>query len=76
MHRERHVGAAMLAYAPLGAVVLALGFDTYALLGAVVAVGLAMLPDYDQRVPSVRHRGPTHTVWFALTVGLFLNSLR
>ena len=72
MHREGHIGAALLAYAPLGAVMLALGFDTLALLGAVGAVGLAMLPDYDQRVPGVTHRGPTHTVWFALTVAVVL----
>jgi inner membrane protein len=43
MHREGHIGAALLAYAPVGAVVLALGFDTYALVGGVVAVGLALL---------------------------------
>lgn len=72
MHREGHIGAALLAYAPVGAVVLALGFDTYALGGGVVAAGLAMLPDYDQRVPGLAHRGPTHTVWFALAVGTLL----
>jgi len=27
MHREGHVGAALLAYAPVGMVTLALGFD-------------------------------------------------
>jgi inner membrane protein len=29
-----------------------------------------MVPDYDQRVPGIAHRGPTHTVWFAALVGL------
>lgn len=29
-----------------------------------------MIPDLDQRVPGVRHRGPTHTAWFALAVGV------
>jgi len=72
MHREGHVGAALLAYAPVGAVTLALGFDTLALLGAVGAAGLAMLPDVDQRIPGLTHRGPTHTVWFALAVGVLL----
>ncbi|WP_394295466.1 hypothetical protein [Halorubrum kocurii] len=28
-----------------------------------------MIPDWDQRVPFISHRGPTHTVWFALLVG-------
>lgn len=72
MHREGHIGVALLAYAPVGAVTLALGADTLALLGGAGAVGLAMLPDYDQRVPGVTHRGPTHTVWFALAVGVLL----
>ena len=70
MHREGHVGAALLAYAPVGALTLALGFGTLALLGAGGAVVLAMLPDYDQRVPGLEHRGPTHTVWFALAVAV------
>ena len=47
---------------PWGAVTLALGFDTLAPLGTAGAVGLAMLPDYDQWVPGVSHRGPTHTI--------------
>jgi inner membrane protein len=31
-----------------------------------------MVPDLDQRVPMIAHRGPTHTVWFALLVGVAL----
>lgn len=70
MYREGHVGAALLAYAPVGFVTAAVGFRFLALIGGVAAVGLAMLPDYDQRVPVVDHRGPTHTVWFAVAVGV------
>lgn len=69
MHREGHYGVALLAYAPIAFVMLALEFATLAVLGGVVVVGGAMLPDLDQRVPGVKHRGPTHTVWFALAVG-------
>jgi inner membrane protein len=29
-----------------------------------------MVPDLDMRIPFVKHRGITHTVWFALLVGL------
>jgi len=70
MYREGHVGAALLAYAPVGFITAAAGFRFLALIGGVAAVGLAMLPDYDQRVPVVDHRGPTHTVWFAVAVGV------
>lgn len=69
MHREGHIGAALVGYAPLGFVALVAGYDAVAVGGAVAAVGLAMLPDVDMKLPLVSHRGPTHTVWFALVVG-------
>ncbi|MFB6353470.1 MAG: metal-dependent hydrolase [Halobacteriales archaeon] len=65
MQRAGHVGAALAAYAPVAFVTAGLGFDDLALLGGLAAVGLAMLPDVDLRLPLVPHRGPTHTVWFA-----------
>jgi inner membrane protein len=34
------------------------------------ALEQARLPDYDLQIPFVSHRGPTHTVWFALAVGV------
>jgi len=72
MHRPGHYGVALLAYAPVGLLTLALGFNTVAVAGGVIVVGGAMLPDLDMRVPFITHRGPTHTVWFALVVGIVL----
>lgn len=72
MHREGHYGAALLAYTPLGVVATLVAGPQFALVGAVAAVGLAMAPDVDVRVPGLAHRGPTHTVWFALLVGVVL----
>ena len=69
MYRTGHYGAALLAYAPLGFAALAADFADLALLGGACALALATLPDVDQRLPGVAHRGPTHTVWFALAVG-------
>jgi inner membrane protein len=70
MHRPGHWGAALLVYAPLAFVAVLAGAADVALLGGAAAVALAMVPDLDQRVPGVRHRGPTHTAWFALAVGV------
>lgn len=70
MHREGHIGAALLVYAPLAFVATVAGAAELALIGAVAAAGLAMAPDVDMRLPGVPHRGPTHTVWFAGAVGL------
>lgn len=70
MHREGHVGAALLVYAPLAFIATAAGADELALIGAVTAAALSMAPDVDLRLPGVPHRGPTHTVWFAAAVGI------
>jgi inner membrane protein len=75
MHREGHYGVALVAYAPVVFVLLAVGYDTLVVLGGVVVVGGAMVPDLDQRIPGVTHRGPTHTVWFALATGLVVGIL-
>lgn len=72
MHQEGHWGAALLVYAPLGFVVALVGAIRVALVAGIVAVALAMVPDQDQRVPGLDHRGLTHTVWFALLVGAIL----
>jgi inner membrane protein len=70
MHREGHYGAALVAYAPIVFVLTALNFVTLAILGGAVVVGGAMVPDLDQRIPGIKHRGVTHTVWFALAAGV------
>ncbi|MBV0900179.1 metal-dependent hydrolase [Haloarcula salina] len=72
MHRTGHYGVALAVYAPIGAVVSAAGFESLAVAGGVVAVGGAMTPDLDLRVPGISHRGITHTVWFALAAGVLL----
>ena len=69
MHREGHLGAALLCFAPVGFVAAAVGGPTALLVGGGVAAGLAMVPDVDLRVPFVSHRGPTHTAWFATLLG-------
>ncbi|OYR80401.1 metal-dependent hydrolase [Halorubrum sp. E3] len=74
MHRPGHYGGSLLAYAPVGFLVVAAGAVELAIAGGAVAVAGAMIPDWDQRVPFVRHRGPTHTVWFALLVGAVLGA--
>lgn len=72
MHREGHVGAALVAYSPFVAITVAVGLETLAIAGGVVVATLAMLPDQDQRIPFVKHRGPTHTVRFVVGVAAVL----
>jgi Predicted membrane-bound metal-dependent hydrolase (DUF457). len=70
MYRNGHYGAALLVVAPIGTVLIAVGLVELAVVAGVTAIALAMVPDLDQRVPGIAHRGPTHTVWFALVVGV------
>lgn len=70
MHRNGHYGASLLAYAPLGFAAIALGFPAAGVGGGVLALALAMVPDWDMRLPGVTHRGVTHTVHFAGVVAI------
>ncbi|MFB6095035.1 MAG: metal-dependent hydrolase [Halodesulfurarchaeum sp.] len=75
MLRSGHYGAALLAYAPLAWVLLAGGHRAAAALALPTTLVLARLPDLDRRLPLVRHRGGTHTVWFAGLVGMGVGGL-
>lgn len=70
MYRNGHVGASLLLYAPFGFLLAALVSVEAGAVGALAAASTATIPDLDVRVPFVRHRGITHTVWFALLVGV------
>lgn len=69
MHRPGHYGASLVGYAPFASVLIALEYSVFALIGLGIALGVAMVPDWDQRIPLITHRGITHTVWAALTIG-------
>ncbi|MDF9747061.1 metal-dependent hydrolase [Natrinema salsiterrestre] len=70
MYRDGHAGFNALLYAPFVPLVSAGHSLELALWGAVLALATATLPDFDQGLPRIDHRGPTHTVWFALLIGL------
>lgn len=75
MHKEGHIGAALFFYAPLGFLIAVVSGSELAIYGGIVVSGLAMLPDIDMKLPLVRHRGPTHTLWFAVGVGAIMGVL-
>lgn len=65
-----HLGGSLLVYTPIGAALVAGGARELALAAAVSMLGLAMLPDVDERLPLVPHREPTHSLTFAAVVGV------
>ncbi|MEF8771814.1 metal-dependent hydrolase [Halodesulfurarchaeum sp.] len=74
MYRTGHYGAALLTYAPVGFLLVAAGYEKLAIIGGGIVLGGSMVPDWDQLVPFISHRGITHTFWFALLVGLLLGA--
>ncbi|MFD1587642.1 metal-dependent hydrolase [Halorientalis brevis] len=75
MYRAGHLGVSLLVYAPVGVALVVAGRADLAILGEFCMLSLATLPDTDHRLPFVSHRGPTHTVGFALLVGAALSTL-
>lgn len=69
MYKTGHIGVSLLISAPVGYALAAAGEPTLALLAGAVMVWLSMLPDVDHRLP-LDHRGSTHTLLFAVVVGL------
>lgn len=74
MHKTGHIGAALLVYSPMGLVLLLSGLDELAVLGGIGMIALATLPDCDQQLPIIAHRGPTHSLLFALVLGTILGA--
>ncbi|WP_416839420.1 metal-dependent hydrolase [Haloferax sp. DFSO52] len=69
MYRLGHWGVSLLVFAPFGFVLLQAGYPELTFVLGAVMCWLAMLPDFDMRVPGISHRGPTHTLLFAVLVG-------
>ena len=74
MYWRGHIGIALLVYAPVAGVTLAIGEPGLTLLGGGFTVVAATLPDADQQLP-LPHRGPTHTLAFAAAMGLLAGVL-
>ncbi|NHX35842.1 MULTISPECIES: metal-dependent hydrolase [Halolamina] len=70
MYRTGHLGVALLVFAPIGYLFVAVGEPFAALVTGGAMLWLAMLPDLDHRIPGIPHRGPTHSLLFAVLVGV------
>lgn len=69
MYRRGHLGVSLLVFAPIGLALVVYGRADLAFVAGATMLWLSMLPDTDHRIPFVSHRGPTHTLAFALLVG-------
>jgi inner membrane protein len=70
VYRSGHLGVSLLVFAPIGYLLVDAGFPVAAFVTGVAMCWLTMLPDVDHRLPFVSHRGPTHSLLFAVAVGV------
>jgi membrane-bound metal-dependent hydrolase YbcI (DUF457 family) len=75
MHRRGHVGVALLAYAPVGFILLRERQFGLALLGLIGVLLIEPLPDSDFWLPGLSHRGVSHSLLSMLVVGGVLGAL-
>ena len=75
MYLKGHLGVALAVYAPAGAWLLLADRAETALLGGVAVLALTMVPDCDTLTDRIDHRGPTHSLTFALLTGLLLGTV-
>lgn len=68
MHQEGHTGLNLILFAPVAYWLVA--HDELLVMGLAMVgvVSMAPIPDVDLHLP-IKHRGPTHSVWFAIGVG-------
>lgn len=71
MHKEGHAGSMLLAFAPFAFVLTYTGHYAAVAAGFLLLGGMPMVPDIDMKLP-IKHRGWTHTVWFATALGVVL----
>lgn len=65
----------LLLYAPVAGTLISKGRPEVALLGALIIFFVEQIPDLDQLVPFLKHRGFSHTLGFALLVGVVVGIL-
>lgn len=70
MYQRGHTGITLL----IGSGILVFWGPLYGIAATGLMLQVTMLPDIDQRLVDVRHRGPTHTIAFAFAVAIMTAS--
>lgn len=70
MDRHGHVGFDLLVFTPIAYYLLHSGQTALAMVGLLGLFVLEPLPDIDDLIPGVEHRGTSHSVFSALVIGV------
>jgi inner membrane protein len=66
MYRNGHIGLGLLFAAPIALIAGIAQSSGHTIAVFSIGVLTAQIPDVDQRIPVISHRGITHTVWFGV----------
>jgi inner membrane protein len=70
MYARGHIGLGLITTAPL-LYFISKTQSVSLIIGTLLLVGtVSPLPDIDLKIPLLKHRGMTHTVWYAIGVGV------
>ncbi len=72
MNRSGHIGFSLLIYAPIFGVLIIADYTHLGFLGLGIAFISSMLPDKDQKLPLLKHRGASHSLLSALVIGIIV----
>jgi inner membrane protein len=73
MYRLGHTGIALLVLAPLSYGLLEAHRPFLPLIISLGVLGIEPLPDYDFKIPFLDHRGVSHSLFAAVSVGDLLS---
>lgn len=72
MYRKGHIGINMMLFAPILFIMIILEFVILGIIGLISVSYFASLPDIDLKIKRLKHRGFTHTISFAVLIGLIV----
>jgi len=73
MYRKGHLGISLIVFSPILALLFQNNLALTGLFGLIIILLTANLPDIDIKPPFryfLTHRGETHTIWFAILIGI------
>lgn len=72
MHPEGHAGLTLIFFS---LIMIPFGLNENTIIVILLATALSSIPDLDMKLGGFRHRGPTHSLLFAIIVGFFFGIL-
>jgi inner membrane protein len=70
MYKPGHVGMSLIFLSPITFILNSINRPILSVITIITTIFLTTQPDIDLKLPVVKHRGLTHTIYFAILLGL------